>query len=206
MEAATVTLSNVVSLNEPSPESLRKALELLNQDVRDLEEERAELEESLNQRSSQVQKLESELSELRRRTAPRPAPPPPPPLTAVDRLIAKALRRIVMNRAEESLEIFARLGGASPTLASFYQKLFQDWVVVGTSMDGGQFARRIVFGLKGKMHERFLRAYCAALEQLSQTPSVPARRRRQLLLELAELNLEHPRRAMAYLMKARKAS
>lgn len=187
-------------------ETFQKDLNVLSQDVQDLEEERRELERSLNQRNARLAELESELSQIRRRNAPRPAPPPPPPLKGADRLIASALKRMLLGRPEESLELFARLGGASPVLASFYQKLFHDWVMVGTSMDGGQFARRTVFGLKGKLRERFVRAYCAALEALCKRPNTPTSRRRQWLLELAELHLEHPRQAMTYLIKARKAS
>lgn len=187
-------------------ERSEQAMELLSRDIKDLEEERMELEESLQQRSSRVQELESQLSVLRRRHAPRPAPPPPPAPTNLDRMIAKALKLIVLGRAEESLEIFARLGGLSPSLATFYQKMFHSWVVVGTRMEGGRFARRIVFGMKGKLRERFLRAYCLALEELCKRPGMSPVRRRQWLLELAELHLENPRRAMAYLMKARKAS
>lgn len=201
-----LALANALRETRDRSEQSEKAIQVLSQDIKDLEDERQELEEALNKRSTRMHELENELSELRRKTAPPPEPPPPPPLTNVDKLIVKALKLIVLNRAEESLEIFARLGGLSPGLANFYQKLFHNWVVLGNGMEGNLFARRIVFGLRGKLHERFLRAYCVALEQLSRRPAAPPRRRRQWLLELAELHLEHPRQAMRYLLQARKAS
>ncbi len=193
--------------SETQMAAFQRDLSVLCQDLQELEQEKGTLQQSLARAGSRVQELEAELRTARNQANRKKAGPPPlPPLTSVDRMLIKAMKRIILGRGEEALEIFATLGGHSPSFSEFYQKVFQSWAMVGSSMEGSRFARQLAFSLRGNAHKRFLRAYCEALDELAGKTNTSAAVRRRWLLELAELNADQPARAIGYLRKARQAS
>ncbi len=193
--------------SETQMAAYQRDLSVLCQDLQELEQEKGQLTQSLARAGSRVQELEAELRSTREQASRKKASPPPlPPLTPVDRMLIKAMKRTILGRGEEALEIFATLAGHSPSFAQFYQKVFQSWAMVGSSMEGSRFARQLAFSLRGNAHKRFLRAYCEALDELAGQANTSATMRRRWLLELAELNADQPARAIGYLRKARQAS